>query len=184
MSFLEGAYSQVVAAAQQRGRPSLQAGGVPTGDRENSWAPQQAGRNALAGAQLANAIAQPNAFVSHRGNLRIVGQLSRLSRDYSPHTGDDALHPTPPVNTPSVVRGILSVTNADDGTANLMGEQGYAVHIEQGVSRFDGPIWGGRWIKIDSTGNTTQGVNTYLSYLVEAHDDDSDEAVAATDGCY
>jgi len=155
MSFLEGAYSQVVAAAQKRGLPSLQAESVPTGDRELSWAPQQVGGSPLAGVQLANAVGQPNAFVSHRGNLRIVGQLSRLSRDYSRHTGDNALHPTPPVGPPSVVRGILSVTNADDGTANLMGEQGYSVHVEQGISRFDGPIWGGRWIKIDSTGNVT-----------------------------
>ena len=155
MSFLEGAYSQVVAALQRQGRPNFRASDVPTGDREHSWVPGAPGGGNLMGPQVAQAIAQPNAFMTHRGSLQLIGGLPRESRGYSPHTGSSALRPMLPTADPAITRAILTVTNADEGTANLMGEQGYAVHVQEGVARFDGPLWGGRWAKVDAVGNFT-----------------------------
>jgi hypothetical protein len=156
MSLLEGGYSRFLAALQQQqGQPDFRASDVPTGDREHSWVPSTPTGGNLAGANAAQALAQPNAFMTHRGSLRLIGGLPRESRGYSPHTGSSALRPTLPMADPSITRAVLSVTNADDGTGNLMGEQGYALHVEQGVSRFDGPIWAGRWVRVDGVGNFT-----------------------------
>ena len=125
---------------------------LPTGDREHSWAFSRPPQQDPAGVELAQALGPPEGYWTHRGALEIIGQLPRNSRDFSPHTGSGAMLATPPIYDPSVTFSSLTVTNADDGTGNMMGDQGYAVHVKAGVSRFDGPFWAGNWVHVDGIG--------------------------------
>lgn len=172
MGFISQGFSRVLAAFGAGDRPELRAADTPTGDRQHSWRAGVGGVADQAGPELAQALGQPEQSVIHRGTLELIGQLPRESRGYSGHAGDNALKPVPPMYDPRITQAILSVTNADDGTGNLMGEQGFAVHVKQGIARFDGAIWGGNWVQINGVGKVEDarkdelgaGVDDYYYY--------------------
>ena len=154
MALLSGGFSRVAAAVDNgRGAALSMASQLPSGDREQSWAFSAGPEQDSGGMELAQALGPPEGYLIHRGSLEIVGQLPRASRDFSPHSGDNAMFVIPPVYGPSITFSSLIVSNADDGTGNMMGDQGYAMHVKQGVSRFDGPIWAGNWVYVDGVGN-------------------------------
>lgn len=152
MALIGGGVSRIAAAVDGRGGVSSPSR-IPTGDRQESWAFDVSATPPGIGSELSHVIGPPEAYWTHRGAIEIVGQQPRVSRNYGSETGSQSMLAAPPIPDPSIVFSALKVTNGDEGMGNWMGEQGYALHVAQGVSRFDGPVWGGNWMVVDAIGN-------------------------------
>lgn len=108
-------------------------GGVGIGPRQ--------GINPDAARRLADALCMREQRLEHSGTISVTGSLPREDRGYAPHTGASNLKPVPPVNPPSVVRGLIEVENQPDGDSDKRGENGYSFYSKGGIVRSDGETW-------------------------------------------
>lgn len=112
--------------------------------------------------EVALALCQNEDLVEHSGLWSITGNLDNRSRNYSPHTGADNLKPIPPMEPPSIDRGLFEIANVPNGLSDRRGENGYAYYVREGIWRNDGESWLLKYAQIDSTTTVTDTRRTEL----------------------
>jgi len=107
--------------------------------------------------ELGHALGKNEQLLQSNTLLDLTGRIESRDRGYSGHAGAANLMPVPPVAPPNITRAVARFSNPPQGDSDWRGENGYAVHVPEGVSRFDGPLWGLHYAKVDSVTSVTYG---------------------------
>jgi hypothetical protein len=124
---------------------------------------------AEAAQEIASALCDVDQEIEHHGPVTIRRDLPREDRQFSPRTGDENLHPVPPMRAPRITGACLTLSNPPIGDSDRRGENGFTLDLPNGVMRNRGETWVRKWAKL--TAHTTvmdaesTRINTSSAYV-------------------
>lgn len=126
-------------------------------------------------ARFADALGSQTRPIEHWGPVAISTAIQSSSRGYDTPGAATTLRPSIPVSPPVVSDAALTVRNAAVGLSNKTGDNGYALHVTEGITRTD-ELWCLRWGKVHSSG--TDGSYTYVDCYECEHADGHPTAIS------